>query len=109
MPIRALLPTIVRPLAIASCAVFIVVAAGADASFAADCKTSPITAASNQLHATRADALGEAKFNWVQKVWRKYGPYWHNYAKSVDRKVSCSKKTGGWTCTFSAIPCRSHS
>ena len=108
MPVRGLLPTIIRRLAIASCAVFFV-AASADASLAAECKASPIIASTTQLHTTRADALGEAKFNWVQKVWRRYGPYWHNYANSVDRKASCSKKTGGWACTFSAIPCRSHS
>ena len=108
MPVRASSPTIIRGLAPASRAVFLVTAS-ADASFTADCKASPIVASTTQLRTTRAGALGEAKFNWVQKVWRRYGPYWHNYANSVDRMASCSKKTGGWACTFSAIPCRSHS
>ncbi|MCB1486280.1 MAG: hypothetical protein KDJ88_02355 [Bauldia sp.] len=87
-----------------------IVSAGADASLAASCKSSAVTATSGSvLQPTKAKAYDEARFNWVQKVWQKYGPYWHNFANSVKRKTSCSKKPGGWTCTFSAIPCRSHS
>jgi len=87
----------------------LIVAASAEASFAADCKTSPITASTTQLHKTRADALGEAKFNWVQKVWRKSGPYWHNHAKSMKPNASCSRKDRRLVVHVQrAIPCRSH-
>lgn len=78
-------------------------------TFALECKSSPIVANSKGSYKTKAEAMESAKLNWVDKVWKKYGPYWHNLGISQEQSSSCKDTRGGIACSFSARPCRSHS
>jgi len=78
-------------------------------SLALDCKPSAVTAKSTQQHKTKAAAEDEAKTNWVDKVWKAYGPNWHNLGISQGQNLACEPIRGRWSCTFTSIPCRSHS
>lgn len=43
---------------------------------------------------------------WTSYTALEYGKAWANFRQANDRQMSCSKRTSGWACTVSALPCR---
>jgi hypothetical protein len=55
---------------------------------------------------TRARAERLAIRSWVDFTAWEYGDSWGRYSVAVSRKMTCSPKSGGWSCAVEARPCR---
>jgi hypothetical protein len=55
---------------------------------------------------TRAQAERAAIRSWVEFTSWEYGDSWRSYSIAIGKKMTCSQKSGGWSCDVQARPCR---
>ena len=56
--------------------------------------------------ATRAQAERAAIRSWAEFTAWEYGNPWGRYSVAASKKVTCSQRSGGWSCVVEARPCR---
>src|SRR5262245_5181305 len=55
---------------------------------------------------TRAQAERAAIRSWADFTAWEYGNSWGRYSVAVSKKMTCSQRSGSWSCAVEARPCR---
>lgn len=55
---------------------------------------------------TKAAAMRDAIGSWASFTALEYGSDWARWSKSAGKSASCSKDSGGFSCSISSRPCK---